>query len=109
MGHGDANMHLQLFYISQNSDEAEWLASMGIVGIEGYLRPAMAFQWLNILHIGPRRMIIHHHKTLGLGHDDANLHLQLFHIGQKSDEEEWLVNMGIVGFEGYVRQAIALQ
>jgi hypothetical protein len=31
------------------------------------------------------------------------MHLQSFHIGQNSDEEEWLVSMGIVGVEGYVR------
>ena len=45
--------------------------------------------------------------TWGLGHGDANIHLQSFHIGQNSDETEWLVIMGIEGVEGYVRPAIA--
>ena len=65
LGHGDANMHLQLFHIGQNSDEVEWLVSMGIVVVEGYERPAIAFQWLNILYIGPRWMI--QNNNLGLG------------------------------------------
>ena len=54
LGHGDANMQLQLFHIGENSDEAEWLVSMGIVGVEGYVRPSSNC-------IGPGWMMKHHH------------------------------------------------
>ena len=57
-------MHLQLSHICQNSDEAEWLVSMSIVRVEGYVRPSSVFQWLNILYIGFRWMIQNH--NLGL-------------------------------------------
>ena len=40
MGHDDANMHLQSSHIGENSDEAELLVSMGVEGVEGYVRPA---------------------------------------------------------------------
>jgi len=43
--------------MGQNFDVEEWLVSMGIVGVEGNERPAIAFQWLHILDIGQRRMI----------------------------------------------------
>ena len=58
-------MHLQLPQVRQNLDVAEWLVSMEIVGVEGYVRPVIAFQWMNILSIGPRQMMQHH--NLGLG------------------------------------------
>ena len=54
LSHGDANMHLQLSHIGQNSNEAEWLVSMGIVVGEGYVQLAIAFQWFDVLYIGPR-------------------------------------------------------
>ena len=41
------------------------VVSMGIVRVEGYVRPSTAFQWLNILYIGPKWMIQNH--NLGLG------------------------------------------
>ena len=44
LGHRDANMHLRLPHIGQNSDVAEWLVSMGIVGVEGYVMPGFTFQ-----------------------------------------------------------------
>ena len=37
----------------------------GIMGVDGYVRPAIAFLQLNMLHIGIRWMIPHH--NLGLG------------------------------------------
>ena len=58
-------MHLKLSHIDQNLDVAEWLVSMGIVGVESYVRPVIAFQWMIILDIGPRWMMQHH--NLGLG------------------------------------------
>jgi hypothetical protein len=41
------------------------VVSMGIVGVESYVRPVIAFQWMNIFDIGPRWMMQHH--NLGLG------------------------------------------
>ena len=50
--------------MGQNLAVAEWLVSMGIMGLEGYVRLAIAFWYMNILHIGHRWMIQHHN----LGH-----------------------------------------
>jgi len=40
--------------MGQNFDVEAWLVSMGIVGVESYVRPVIAFQWMIILDIGPR-------------------------------------------------------
>ena len=64
-GHGDVTTHLQPPQMGQNLAVAEWLVSMVIVGIEGFVRPTIAFWWLNILYIGCRWMV--HYNNLGLG------------------------------------------
>ena len=47
--------------MGQNVAIAEWLLGIVIVivivGVEGYVRPAIAFRWFNILYIVPKWMI----------------------------------------------------
>ena len=51
--------------MGQNADIAEWLMSMGIVGVEDYVRPVIAFHWMKVIYIDPRWMIQHHILELG--------------------------------------------